>query len=53
MTMFQRTFGYSIEKTEEEILYSILCLPDDDYVNHNLILEALEELKHRKFPETT
>lgn len=46
--MFERIYGYSIQQASEDTLIELMLSPDDDYISHNLIAEAIEEKKRRK-----
>lgn len=45
--MFKRIFGYSIQQASEDTLLQMMFLPDDDYISHTLIAEAIIEKERR------
>lgn len=45
--MFERIFGYPIQQASEDALLEMILLPDDDYISHTLIAEAIIEKERR------
>lgn len=45
--MFKQIFGYSIQQASEDTLLQMILLPDDDYISHTLIAEAIIEKERR------
>lgn len=45
--MWKEIFGYPVEQANEEKLWEEYNLPDDDYIQHGLSMEAWRELIRR------
>lgn len=45
--MFEKIYGYPISQATNETIYQLLTLSDDDYTDHYLLLEGIEEKQRR------
>ena len=45
--MFKQIYGYPIFQATNETIYKLLTLSDDNYTDHNLLLEGIAEKERR------